>query len=439
MSDSRPNILFFFTDDQRFNTIRALGNDEIITPNIDALVRRGTAFTNAYIMGGTNPAVCMPSRAMLMSGRTLFHLDREGQDVPADHRMFPEVLRESGYTTFGTGKWHNGPGSYARCFSTGDRIFFGGMSEHFEVPLNDFDPSGRYPEEAIRVEDKRHSSDLFSDSIVDFLRSHDDNSPFCAYLAFTAPHDPRDTHQKYHDMYDPDTVTLPDNFMAEHPFDNGEMRIRDELLAPWPRTPEVVRQHLAAYYAMITHLDDQVGRVMNALDESGHLDDTIVVFAGDNGLAVGEHGLMGKQNLYDHSVHVPLILGGPGVPQGTTSDAFAYLIDIYPTLFDLIGEPLPETVEGESLVPAMNDPDVPHRSTLFFAYRDIQRSVRDERYKLIEYAVNGERTTQLFDLQDDPFETNDLSSSHPERVGSLRKELRRWQQELDDPATGFDT
>ena len=381
----------------------------------------------------------MPSRAMLMSGRTLFHLDREGQDVPAEHRMFPEVLRESGYTTFGTGKWHNGPGSYARCFSTGDRVFFGGMSEHFEVPLNDFDPSGRYPEEAIRVEEKRHSSDLFSDSMVDFLGSHDGASPFCAYLAFTAPHDPRDTHHKYHNMYDPDSVSLPDNFMGEHPFENGEMQVRDELLAPWPRTPEVVRRHLADYYAMITHLDDQVGRVMNALDESGRLDDTIVVFAGDNGLALGQHGLMGKQNLYDHSVHVPLVLSGPGVPQGTTSDAFAYLIDIYPTLFDLIGESLPKTVEGKSLVSTMNNPGQSQRPTLFFAYKDLQRSVRDERYKLIEYAVDGERTTQLFDLQDDPWETKDLSSSDVERVGRLRVELKRWQEELDDPATGFDT
>ena len=136
MPDSRPNILLFFADDQRFDTIRALGNNEIITPNLDTLVERGTAYTNASIMGGTSGAICMPSRAMLMTGRTLFHLDREGQDIPLAHTMMGEALRSADYRTFGTGKWHNGRSAYARSFSHGDRVFFGGMSDHFKVPLN---------------------------------------------------------------------------------------------------------------------------------------------------------------------------------------------------------------------------------------------------------------------------------------------------------------
>ena len=145
MPDSKPNIVLFFADDQRFDTIHALGNDEVITPNLDRLVERGTAYTHASIMGGTSGAICMPSRAMLMTGRTLFHLDRQGQDVPADHTMMGEAFQEAGYTTFGTGKWHNGRSAYARSFSNGDRVFFGGMSDHFQVPLNPFDPTGEYP------------------------------------------------------------------------------------------------------------------------------------------------------------------------------------------------------------------------------------------------------------------------------------------------------
>src|SRR5262245_42450882 len=126
-----PSILFFFTDDQRYDTIHALGNRRIVTPAIDSLVDTGTAFTHAHIMGGSVGAVCMPSRAMLMTGRTLYRIQREGQEIAPGQVMLGEVLRRAGYATFGTGKWHNGSGSYARSFSNGAEIFFGGMEDHW--------------------------------------------------------------------------------------------------------------------------------------------------------------------------------------------------------------------------------------------------------------------------------------------------------------------
>lgn len=435
MPDGKPNVLFFFADDQRFDTIRALGNEEIITPNLDALVESGTAFTHASIMGGTSGAICMPSRAMLMTGRSLFHLDREGQDVPADHVMMGEALQRSGYTTFGTGKWHNGRSAYTRSFSHGDRVFFGGMSDHFMVPLNAFDPDGEYPKEQIYHEEKRHSSDLFSGAACDFLAGYDSDDPFFLYLSFTAPHDPRDTHPRYHAMYEAEKLTLPPNTWPEHPFDQGDYDIRDEKLAPWPRTPEVVREHLAGYYAMITHLDAQIGAVMDALKASGKADDTIVLFAGDNGLAVGQHGLLGKQNMYDHSVRVPLVMAGPGIPAGERRDAFAYLIDIYPTLFELAGIEVPDSVEGTSLVPTLGDATVRVRDAFLYAYKDFQRAARDRERKLIEYCVDGERTTQLFDVVNDPWEMENLAEqdAFADDVRRLRKELDRWHGELDDP------
>ena len=435
MADGRPNIVLLFADDQRFDTIRALGNSEIITPNLDALVARGTAFTHASIMGGTSGAICMPSRAMLMTGRTLFHLDREGQDIPKEHVMMGEALRSAGYRTFGTGKWHNGRSAYARSFSEGDRVFFGGMSDHYKVPLNPFDPEGTYPESRIYHEEKVHSSDLFSDSASTFLNNYDSDDPFFLYLSFTAPHDPRDTHPRYHAMYDPDALTLPPNFADKHPFDQGDFDIRDEKLAPRPRTPQIVREHLAAYYAMITHLDDQVGTVLQALEASGKAANTIVVFAGDNGLAVGQHGLLGKQNMYDHSVRVPLVFAGPGIPEGERSEAFTYLIDIYPTLFGLVDIKVPESVEGRSLVSTFGQPEAALRETLIYAYKDFQRAARDRKMKLIEYAVEGTHTTQLFDLEADPWETNNLaaSESHQDDIDRLRAELDRWHAEFDDP------
>ena len=136
----RPNILFLFTDDQQYNAVRALGNKDVITPNMDSLVYRGITLSNMYILGGLSAAVCMPSRAMLMTGRYLFHLNNSGKNIPKNHITIPELFRKSGYITFGTCKWHNGKKSFTRSFSTGGKIMFGGMSNHWKVPLYDFDP-----------------------------------------------------------------------------------------------------------------------------------------------------------------------------------------------------------------------------------------------------------------------------------------------------------
>ena len=446
----RPNIIFFFTDDQRFDTIRALGNNQIHTPNIDKLVERGTVFLNAYIMGGTCGAVCMPSRAMVHTGRSLFHIQGEGQDIDPAHVMLGETLRRAGYVTHGIGKWHNERKAYARSFTSGAEIFFGGMSDHWNVPLHDFDPTELYesrlkycpdPFHSNEVKERdcnhmhsgKHSTDIFCDAAVEFLKKHKATKPFFMYFAFMAPHDPRTMPKQYLDMYDPAKIDLPENFMPIHPFDNGHLDGRDENLEKKPRQPDAIRKHIAEYYAMITHLDAAIGRIMQVLEQAGQLDNTIIVFAGDNGLALGQHGLMGKQNVYDHSVHVPLIFAGPGVPKGKKTEAFAYLLDIYPTLCELIGEKIPPSVEGKSLVPVMKD-DSQVRDHLYYAFMNIHRSIRDKRYKLNEYVVKGQRTTQLFDMQDDPKETKNLADepAHKDILQKLRKKLIEMRMELDD-------
>ena len=451
MGNQKPNILFFFTDDQRFDTIHALGNADVQTPTLDRLVAEGTTFTHAHIPGGTSGAICMPSRAMLHTGRTLFHLEGAGQGIPADHVMLGEHLQAHGYRTWGTGKWHNGPASFARSFSDGAEIFFGGMDDHWNVPAFDYDPTGNYDSvlpqcpDAFRsnalkirkgdhVRAGKHSSELFAEGAIDWLTQCDSDDPFFMYLSFMAPHDPRTMPQAYLDMYDPEDVPLPENFMGGHPFDNGDLKVRDEVLEEFPRDPDKVRRHIAEYYAMITHLDAQMGRVLDALAASGKADNTIVVFAGDNGLAVGQHGLLGKQNMYEHSVRVPLIFAGPGVPAGERRSAYVYLLDIFPTLCALIGVDTPSSVEGASLVSAMEDGDVQVRETLFAAYRGFQRMVKDERFKLIEYAVNGRRTTQLFDLETDPLELHNLADdeAHAGKLNALRATLFQWRDDWDD-------
>jgi len=447
MSD-KPNILLFFTDDQRFDTIRALENDQIHTPNLDALVGRGTTFTHAHIPGGTSGAVCMPSRAMLHTGRTLFHLNYEGQEIPESHTTLGECLRSAGYSTFGTGKWHNGRSSYARSFSQGDEIFFGGMGDHWNVPAYRFDPTGQYDGKCPYVADPfysntteyrdcdhidagKHSTELFVGASIRFVKEQNDREPFFMYVSLMAPHDPRTMPKKFLDMYDPEEIRLPENFLNEHPIDTGALRVRDELLAAFPREPNEIKRHIAEYYAMISHLDHTLGRLLTALQEQGKLDNTIIVFAGDNGLALGQHGLMGKQNLYDHSVRVPLIFAGPGIPEGEQCNSPVYLLDIFPTLCDLTNISAPESVEGKSLVPSLNDQDIDVRASLYLAYTDSIRGVTAGRHKLIEYACGR---TQLFDLSDDPLEMENMADKQTSigLLTQMRKNLLFLSREWDD-------
>ena len=405
----RPNILFILTDDQKYNAIHALGNDEIITPNMDVLVRDGLTFRNACIMGGLSAAVCMPSRASLLTGRSVFRLKDSGREIPESHVTMPETFRKNGYVTFGTGKWHNGPSSYARSFSNGAKIFFGGMSTHWEIPMFDFDPAGQYDASDQYMSEGVHSSEVYANAAVDFLNDYEGEDPFFMYVAFQAPHDPREMPEKFRKLYDADRLSLPENFTPLHPFDNGELEVRDEKLASFPRSGEEVRRHIADYYGIITHLDEQIGRITKALRDNEYLENTIIVLAGDNGLALGEHGLMGKQNVYEHSVKVPLIMSGPGIPKGEESDTLCYLTDLYPTLCRLVNIEVPESCEGVAIGDVVRGTQPDSREALFFAYKNFQRAIRTDRYKLNLYQVKGEKRVQLFNLESDPKEMNDLS------------------------------
>jgi arylsulfatase A-like enzyme len=239
---------------------------------------------------------------------------------------------------------------------------------------------------------------------------------------------------EYLKMYDTAKIKLPPNFMPQHNFDNGELKVRDELLAGFPRTIPEIKGHIRDYYAMITHLDAQIGRIIDALKESGEYENTIIIFSGDNGLALGQHGLMGKQNVYEHSVGVPLIWSGPGIPENQKRDAFVYLLDIYPTICEIIGIKVPDSVDGTSIKQCILDKNAQIRTSLYFSYRDFQRSVRDREYKLIEYNVSGKRTTQLFNIGADPWEKNNLADDpeYRNKLKSMRKAMLEQKKLTDD-------
>lgn len=449
----QPNVLILLTDDQRAGTIHALGNDIIKTPNIDRLVARGTSFTRAHIPGGTAGAVCMPSRAMINTGRSLFRITGEGQDIDPSHTTLGECFRAAGYNTHGIGKWHNGPDAYARSFTSGENIFFGGMWDHWNVPVCDFSEDGVYEKRihftpnfsessepllvrADRINAGVHSTDLFSRSAVDFIRDHDQSRPFMMYVSFLAPHDPRTMPEEFKTMYDPESIPLPENFSDMPVVNFGWSRGRDETIESYPRDPDRVRKHIADYYAMISHIDFRVGEIMAALEEKGLLDDTIVVLMGDNGLAIGQHGLMGKQNIYEHSVNVPLIFAGPGVRKGEVREQLCYLMDVYPTLCDLCGIGIPASVDGKSLVPALHDSESVIREHLYLAFQGRARGVMDARYKLIEYRTENLKLTQLFDLKNDPWEKRNLfdipDGGYEAITARLREKLLALRDEWGD-------
>ena len=433
---SQPNVLFIIADDHRWDAIGGMGDPTVKTPTMDSLMERGTTFRQTHIMGSLVGAVCVPSRAAVLTSANLFRSG--GNQLNPDLAVWPQTMRESGYNTFFAGKWHNDRNTFVNSFDGGAKIFFGGMSNQYKVNVFDFDPTGKYPADDRYVGDK-FSTTLFTDPVVEFIETYDRTEPFFAYLSFTSPHDPRTPPAEYATMYPPEHIPLPDNFLPEHPFDNGEMRIRDEVLAPFPRTPEIVQQHIADYYGMISHQDFEMGRVIQTLTDQGHLDNTIVIYTADHGLAVGQHGLFGKQNVYNHSIRVPSIFAGPGVPEGHTIDALTYLYDLFPTVCDLTNVDCPDTVEGISLVPLMEGCVDTVRDSVFAAYKDIHRTVSNGKWKLIRHYVskeNGKGTDyiQLFDLEADPWEINNLAEhpEHAERIQSLADELKMWQNKTDD-------
>jgi arylsulfatase A-like enzyme len=207
---------------------------------------------------------------------------------------------------------------------------------------------------------------------------------------------------------------------------------RDERLAAWPRDPKTIVSQLCEYYGMVTHLDSQIGRILGALEQSGQADNTIIVYAADHGLALGSHGLLGKQNLYEHSQLCPLIFVGPGIPENRSSEALTYLLDIFPTVLSLAGLDPVQGIDGKDLSPIWLGEKERVRDSIFLAYADEIRAVRDDRYKLIRYPQLNH--TQLFDLRTDSGELNNLASNpaQVERIETLLDLLRNWQDRLGD-------
>lgn len=413
----KPNLLFLFADDQAYHTIHAMGNDEIRTPNLDRLFKRGTSFTHAHNQGGWNGAICIASRTMLNTGLYLWHAHAVDTKLKTEwvpqKRLWAQQLSSAGYQTFFSGKWH--------VKADADSVFEvarnvrGGMPNQtaagYNRPISRDDDAWKPWDRSFEGFWKggKHWSEVLGDDGVEYMNiAARDERPFFMYLAFNAPHDPRQSPKEFVDMYPADRIAVPASFLPEYPYDIGSNRIRDEKLAPFPRTQFAVQVNRQEYYAIITHMDQQIGRILDALEETGQAENTWIIFTADHGLGCGNHGLLGKQNMFDHSMRVPFAVVGPGVEADRRIGMRIYLQDAMATTLELAGATIPDHVEFNSLLPFLESGSEQVTGTVYGGYTETQRSVTVDHEKLVLYPKIN--VSLLFDLNEDPDERRDLSS-----------------------------
>ena len=444
----KPNIIFLFADDQNFETLHALGNKEISTPNLDRLVARSKQFTHSYNMGSWSGAVCMPSRTMLNTGRFLWNCKNAPAEQKPKGLMWSQRMITAGYKTYMTGKWH---------------VFYNGDWKKKVEPADIFDVVGTLrrgmpfdtPEGYNRPKDKndkswlpwdkskggyweggKHWTEVQGEETINFIdQASKEDQPFFLYSAFNAPHDPRQSPKEFVDMYPVDSISTPANFLPAYPYKDEigcSKKLRDEKLAPFPRTEYAVKVNRQEYYAIITHMDKQVGLILDKIEELGLNDNTYIFFTADHGLACGQHGLMGKQNLYNHSVRVPFLVSGPGIEGGTKNTTPIYLQDVMPTSLEISGAE-EQGVDFKSLMPLIRGKNDLHYDSIYGAYMNLQRMITKDGFKLLYYPKAN--VYRLFDLDKDPHEMNDLATltEYAAKLEEMKTALLELQREMNDP------
>ena len=430
-AEPHPNVLFLFADDFTYEAVRAFGHTDIDTPNIDRLAARGTTFTRAYNMGSWSGAVCVASRTMLNTGRSVWDAGAVYKETDKERQsgvLWSQLMSKAGYKTYMTGKWHVQtdatkvfdmvmdvrPGMPKTVPTAYDRPIAGQTDawSPYDKSLGGFWEGGK------------HWSEVVNDHTITFLNdAKQQEKPFFIYSAFNAPHDPRQAPKEFEDMYPLSRIKVPQNFIPEYPYKDAmgcSEKLRDEHLAPMPRTEFAVKTHRSEYYALITHLDVQIGKILDALDANGQADNTWIFFTADHGLAVGHHGLIGKQNMYDHSVRVPFIVAGPGVAKGAKNDNAIYLQDVMATALDLAGAEKPQHVFFHSLRPLLNGTQKQSSyESVYGAYLELQRAITHDGWKLIAYPKA--KVLRLYHLAEDPQEMTDLAAK-PEHA-TLKKDM----------------
>jgi hypothetical protein len=447
-AEKRPNLLFILVDDQSPFDLKIYNpKSKLQTPNLDRLVARGMVFDGAYHMGSFSGAVCMPSRHMIMSGRTVWHLPpapwgAKTSPPALEQQTIPAVFNRAGYATMRTCKMGNSYEAANKLFTVRkDATKRGGTDET--------------------------GSAWHGDQVMNYLierESTKDTKPFLIYYGFSHPHDERDGKPELLAKYGATNHTdesappsphalqpaLPENYLAKHPFDNTDIGVRDEVAVSgvWQRRDEAtIRNELGREFACSENIDIQIGRVLQKLEATGELANTYIIYTADHGISIGRHGLMGKQNLYQHTWRVPFIVTGPGIKAGSRAEGNIYLLDVLATLCDLAGIEAPTTNEGLSFKPVLEGKTKAVRDVLYGAYsggsKPGMRAVKQGDWKLIQYEApdRGVKVTQLFNLAVNPHEllpehgTPNLANdpAHATKLAEMQALLLAEMRRLDDP------
>jgi arylsulfatase A-like enzyme len=454
-----PNIVLITTDQQRYDTLGATGDDWIRTPTLDALAERGTLFERAYVQ---NP-VCIPSRACLQTGRYTHqhgveHMETEIDETPGLpewERTFVERLQEAGYRTGATGKLHmmppkgfhyerlsNGKGARWRTYEGSDlgqgplgktyaawleRRHPGGYEAIYEQRRGDaFEEYGTAVTNVLPAEE--YVDYWVADEAVEFL--HDPHSdPFFLWCGFMSPHDPVDPPEPYDSMYAREEVGMPERRQdADDPASP-----KGQAEPWWGDDPEKIERWRAHYFGLVSFVDDMVERIVETLRERDLLEETLIVFTSDHGEMAGDYNLMAKGNFYEEVIRVPTIVVPPGGSGVDRFDGLVEVADLAPTILDYAGVPRPDVMPTRSLRPVLEGERDDHRESVLCEYATNDRSrkskcVRTERYKYVFHA--GDADPEFYDLREDP---DELVDRHDDPA--YREELSRHRELLLDRLT----
>ncbi len=441
---NHPNIIWFITDQQRFDTIHAMGALHMKTPNMDRLVQNGVSLTQCYC---TAPS-CVPSRASLFTMTYPHETGVYHNGSPWGEHSWIEQLQAAGYHTVNVGKMHTVPFD-AKC----------GFDERFVVenkdrPLKLNQPHGGFYDEWDKFLNnqgvRKPSRETYKDDYPDyetalgayewplqemnhpdifvgnmarwFIEQRESDSPLFLEVGFPGPHPPYDPPERYLEMYD--GVDIPIPRVAEKELENqpaAQKAYRQEMIASnhdavcWRNLPdeESLRRLHKYYAANITLIDDQIGQILDALEKKGYLENSIIIFMSDHGDCLGEHGHIQKWTMYDSVVRTPLIICAPGLPSGTECSALLQQMDIVPMLFDLTGVPLAGAQSAVSALPAVLQAK-PVRDYVFAEHSrdnilkgvDLMQMIRSRDWKLVDYDRGDDG--ELYNLSDDPGEVHNL-------------------------------
>lgn len=424
------NVLFLFPDQMRAQAMGCMGNPDVKTPNLDRLAAEGVLFRNHF----ANSPVCCPARAIILTGKYAHTNGMIANDLRLreSETSVAELFAEAGYRTGFVGKWHlDGGPRQPGWIPPGARrqgFEFWAANEvshaHFDTHYFRDDP------EPIPI--KTFETSAWTDIGIEFLRqTKQDARPFFLTVQMGPPHDPYIAPDEYMAMYDPEGIALRPNF-------DGDTSDRELEPSPYVKTPG--RKEIAAYYAMVTAVDDQVGRILGELDELGLRDNTIVIVSSDHGDMLGSHGTRLKRKPWEESIRVPGIVRHPGAPAGRETDALFSHVDIAPTLLSLCGLPVPPEMQGASLAPVVLGQAESGPSAAYFQIfgpfiaGGVERGWRGLRTDRFMYARTKDAPWLLYDLEADPYELKNLVAD-PEAgptLGELDAELTRWMERTGD-------